>query len=264
MTGEKELLVHVDCPVCTVVINRPQKRNSLSTGVLQLLSKTVDELDKRDDIRVIVIRGAGDKAFCAGFDINQIPVGDGDKVGSGEHEILEETFRRLRNARQPVIVMINGICVGAGLDLAINCDFRIAREGIRLGMTPARLGVTYHPAGLNRFIRVVGVNATKELFYTGRLIPAARALELGLVDRVVPAGELEEEVSNLAREIAGNAPLSIKCLKYTINRLTEKMHLTSEEEETVRQMTVQAFNSEDLREGQRAFKEKRKPRFKGR
>lgn len=264
MNEEKQIIVHVDGPVCTVTINRPEKRNSLSTGVLQLLSQTLDDLDGRIDIRAIIIRGTGDKAFCAGFDISEIPVGDGDKVGSGEHELLEETFSRVRNVKQPVIAMINGICVGAGLDLAINCDFRIAREGIRLGMTPAKLGVTYHPAGLNRFIQLVGVNATKELFYTGRLISPARALEMGLLNQVVPAEELEKTVFSLAREIAGNAPLSLMSLKYTINKLVEKVSLAPQEEETIKQMTIRAFNSEDLVEGQRAFAEKRKPRFKGR
>jgi len=264
VSEKNQVIIHEDGPMCTVTINRPEKRNSLSSGVLQVLSRTLDELDARAEIRVIILRGAGDKAFCAGFDITEIPVGNGDRIGSGEHRLLEDTFRRVRSVKQPVIAMINGICVGAGLDLAINCDFRIAREGVLLGMTPAKLGVTYHPAGLNRFLQLVGINATKELFYTGKLVSTSRALETGLLNRVVSAEELEETVYALAAEIARNAPLSLASLKYTINKLAEKVFLTHEEEETIRQMTLRAFNSRDLAEGQRAFTEKRKPRFTGR
>jgi len=263
MSDKIELLIQEDGPLCTLTINREHKRNSLNTGVLIRLSETLHELDKRNDIRVIVLHGRGQKAFCAGFDITEISAGNNSETKGGEHQLLEETFRRLRNISHPVIAMINGVCIGAGLDLALNCDFRIAAEGSRFGMTPAKLGVTYHPAGLNRFIQTVGVNATKELFYTGRIIPAEKAVKLGLVDRIVTGDELEETVFSLAREIAGNAPLSIKCIKYITNRLTDKINLTPEEEETIKTMTLAAFNSEDLAEGQKAFMQKRKPHFKG-
>lgn len=263
MTEEKQLLVCVDDRVCTITINRPDKRNSLNTNILECLSQAMDDLDKSEDIRVIILRGKGNKAFCAGFDVSEIPTEPGNLKAGSEHETLEETFKRLRNFKYPVIAMINGACAGAGLDLALNCDLRIAQEGARLGITPAKLGVTYHPAGLNRFIQLVGVSVTKELFYTGRLIPATRALELGLVDQLVQADELEKVVINLAQEIADNAPLSIRCLKYTINKLTEKFHLTPEEEANVRAMHAKAFKSEDLAEGKLAFLQKRKPQFKG-
>lgn len=264
MGNEKqEILVRASGPVCTITINRPQKRNSLSSKVLRLLSQALEEADGRNEIRALIIRGAGDKAFCAGFDIDEIPVGEGDEVGSGEHQLLEETFQRVRSIKQPVIAMINGTCLGAGLDLAVNCDFRLAREGIYLGMTPAKLGVTYHPAGINRFLQLLGVNATRELFLTGKLISPEKAVKMGLINQVLPAERLEEEVTHLAGEMAANAPLALQSLKYTINRLTEKFILGPEETETINRMAVKAFNSLDLAEGQKAFREKRKPVFTG-
>ncbi len=264
MDTEKQLIIWTKGRVCTMEINRPQKRNTLNPVVLQAMSEAMDDLEKQEDIRVVIIRGVGDKAFCAGFDISEIPAGSGEQVAGGGQGLLEAAFSRVRNFKYPVIAMINGVCVGAGLDLAANCDFRIAAEGVRLGITPAKLGVVYHASGLNRFIRLVGVAATRELFYTGRLIPAERALAMGLVDQVVPAGGLEEAVYGLAEEIAENAPLSVCGSKYIINRLVEKFFLSPEEEEEIRQMTIRAFNSQDLLEGQMAFLQKRKPQFKGR
>ncbi|MTI83120.1 MAG: hypothetical protein FH756_04285 [Firmicutes bacterium] len=263
MTEKSELLIHSDSQVCTLVLNRPSRRNSLSNALLGLLSKTLEKLEKDVNVRVVIIRGTGDQAFCAGFDINEISTGNDSKTPGGEHQLLEETFQRLRNLSKPVIAMINGVCIGGGLDLALNCDFRVAMEGARLGMTPAKLGVTYHPAGLNRFIQLVGVNATKELFFTGKLIPAEKALKLGLINQVATAEELGKNVYALAREIAGNAPLSLESIKYTINKLTDKIWLSLEEEEIIRKMTLGAFSSEDFAEGKEAFLQRRKPRFKG-
>lgn len=264
MGGGGRLKVSEKGGVCTIEINRPEKMNTLNTGAIGDLMEVLDRLERREEVRVLVIRGAGEKAFCAGFDISELPAGNGGHNAGREQYILEGTFARVRNFRCPVIAMINGACVGAGLDLAVNCDFRLAAGGARLGITPAKLGVAYHPAGLNRFIRLVGVAAAKYLFYTGRLVSAGRALEMGLVDLVATAGGLEEEVDALAGEIAGNAPLSVAASKYTIDRLAEKYLLTPGEEETVRRMIVSAFNSQDLAEGKAAFLEKRKPLFRGR
>jgi len=160
--------------------------------------------------------------------------------------------------------MLNGFTVGAGLDLTTNCDFRIACDNAKLGITPSKLGVVYHPSGLQRFVNLVGPAATKHLFYSGRLISALRAKEIGLVDEVVPFDQLEETVMSLAGEIASNAPLSVKGHKYIVNCLVKaKARLTPNEEEEIREITFQAFNSEDLAEGRKAFLEKRKPVFKG-
>lgn len=264
MDNEKPINIRIESRICTIEINRPQKMNTLNPTMLQAMADVMDELENQQEIRVVVIRGTGEKAFCAGFDISEIPVGSGGQIAVGGQDVLEIAISRVRNFKYPVIAMINGFCIGGGLDLAVNCDFRIALEGSRLGITPAKLGLVYHASGLNRFVRLVGIAATKELFYTGRLISAERALEMGLVDKLAPAGKLEEAVYSLAEEISENAPMSVCGCKYIINRLVEKVSFSPEEEDKIRQMTVQAFNSEDMLEGQMAFLQKRKPRFKGR
>ena len=163
----------------------------------------------------------------------------------------------------PVIAMIYGYAVGAGLELATTCDMRLAADTARLGITPAKLGVVYRPDGIAKFIDLVGVSLTKELFYTGRLITAQRALERGLVDYICPPPELAKATYDLAREIAENAPLSLSGAKTTIARLLDNRKLTPEVEAELRKLQAQAMLSEDLKEGQRAFMEKRKPRFTG-
>lgn len=263
MNEDKHLLVKMDDKICTIEISRPKNRNTLTPLVLEQISDIMNRLNRRDDIRVIIIRGTGDKAFCAGYDINEIPTGARNCFANKEHDILEKTFTQVRNYKYPVIAMINGVCVGAGLDLAVNCDFRIAASGIRLGMTPVKLGVTYHPEGLNRFIKLVGVAATKELFLTGKLIDADKAQKIGLVNQVVPFRELEDTTYSLAGEISKNAPISMSAIKYAINQLTESLNLGQKEKRHIDELTQKAFNSYDLLEGKKAFVQKRKPHFKG-
>jgi len=259
-----QLLVKIEDHICTLTINRPEKRNSLSPDLLEELLAVMEELKAGDEARVVVIRGAGDKAFCAGYDISSIPTSRAREDNSGQN-LLEMSLNSVYTFPYPVIGMLNGFTVGAGLDLSANCDLRIACDTAMLGITPAKLGVIYHPDGLQRFINLVGPASTKDLFYTGRLITAQRAKEIGLVDQVVPADRLEETVMSLAGEIAGNAPLSVKGHKHIINYLVRaKANLTGPEEEEIKEMIFRAFNSEDLAEGRKAFLEKRKPVFKGR
>lgn len=261
--SEELLLKEIENGVCILTINRPRKANSLNLEMLEGIISVFEELQDEQKARVVVIRGAGNKAFCAGLDIGQIP-SSGDAKGHNAQEVFERSLTAVREVPVPVIAMINGFCVGAGMELAVNCDFRIACETAKLGITPAKLGLIYHPAGLKRFLALIGPSATKELFLTGRLITAQRAGILGLVNEVAPAEKLEEIVYKLAGEIAVNAPMSLHGHKYIINRMTDKM-FDLEEKETgiISEMIVQAFNSEDLLEGKRAFLENRKPEFQG-
>lgn len=260
----EKLLFSIQNQICKITINRPQKRNSLNPDLLDELLALMERLKADDEARVVVIHGAGDKAFCAGYDIGSIPPTRGRDDNRGSQQ-LAKSLNAVYTFPYPVIAMLNGFAIGAGLDLAATCDLRIARDTAKLGITPSKLGVIYHPGGLQRFINLVGPAATKELFYTGRLISAQRAKEIGLVDEVVTEDKLEETVMTLAEEIAQNAPLSIKGHKYIINCIVKpKANLTDIEEKEIKEMIFRAFNSEDLSEGRKAFLEKRKPIFKGR
>ena len=261
--SEELLLKEIENGVCTLTINRPRKANSLNLEMLEGIISVFEELQDEQKARVVVIRGAGSKAFCAGLDIGQIP-SSGDAKGHNVQEVFERSLTAVREVPVPVIAMINGFCVGAGMELAVNCDLRIACETAKLGITPAKLGLIYHPAGLKRFLALIGPSAAKELFLTGRLITAQKAAGISLVNEVAPTEKLEEIVYKLAGEIAVNAPMSVRGHKYIINRMTDKMFdLDREQEDIIRAMISQAFSSDDFLEGKRAFLESRRPEFKG-
>ena len=177
---------------------------------------------------------------------------------------LETAISAILNYPYPVIAMINGVAFGGGCELAVCCDLRVAADDIFMGMPPAKLGVVYSYIGLARFVQNIGFPATRELFYTGRRFDTQRLRELGLVDYAVPRNQLESFTYGLAGEIAANAPLSIKGTKRILGMLSRASALSEEDAETAHRIRIQAFNSEDIKEGQQAFREKRKPVWKGR
>ncbi len=260
------LLTETSRHVMTLVLNRPEKRNALSPDMLIEICEIFDESSKNDDIRTVVIRGAGDKAFSAGYDIGAIPTkGDPDGIREKlKNDPLELALESVINYPYPVIAMLNGYAYGAGCELSMCCDIRVAADDTRMGMTPAKLGVVYAPTGIQRFVQVIGLSKTKELFFTGRIYDAPMIKEKGLADYVVPKKELESFTYGLAEEIAGNAPLSLKGTKKILNILMRSTKIRGEDLKEAGSFVEQAFHSEDLREGQMAFSEKRKPRFKGR
>jgi len=176
-------------------------------------------------------------------------------------------MRALRNIKTfpaPSISMINGFCVGAGCHMAVTTDIRIAADDLRMGITPAKLGILYHEEGIFDFFNLIGPSRTKEMFFTGNLYSAAEAKEMGLINRVVPKPELEDAVYRLARQISENAPLAVKGTKHIINRWVEAVDLDPEVREEILKLRMDTFASEDIKEGRQAFAEKRKPVFKGR
>jgi enoyl-CoA hydratase/carnithine racemase len=251
--------LHVEEPAPGVVrltISNPEKRGALDRPLLDVLTSTLDRLDAR----CVLLTGEG-RAFCAGYDIGAL-MAEGYEDGDGHP--FPAALAAIEAYPFPVVAALNGYAIGGGLELAIACDLRIAAAGIQLGMPPAKLGVVYAHAGLNRFLTAIGAARTRELFLTGRRIDAATAERWGLVNEVVDAEALEVAALALAQEIAANAPLSLRGNKAAIRALVASAG--GLEPATATALDAErgaAFGSDDLREGLRAFGEKRPPVWRG-
>jgi enoyl-CoA hydratase/carnithine racemase len=256
-----QLLVEEPAPgVARLTISNPDKRGALDRPLLEGIVATL----ARIDARCVVLTGEG-RAFCAGYDLGALSTegyDDGDELGAHP---FQAALAAVEAYPYPVLAALNGYAIGGGLELAIACDLRIAADGIQLGMPPAKLGVVYNHAGINRFVTAIGAARTRELFLTGRRVDAATAERWGLVNELAAPEQLEAAALALAAEIAGNAPLSLRGNKAAIGAVVAAAGavdpavaaaLDAERRE--------AFASEDLREGLRAFGEKRPPQWRGR
>jgi enoyl-CoA hydratase/carnithine racemase len=242
-------------------ISNPEKRGALDHEILDTLAATVNGLDAR----CLLLTGA-DKMFSAGYDIGNL---DEQNFAERSEKLVAHPFHDALEAleayKYPVVASLNGHAIGGGLELALTADIRIAARGIRLGMPPAKLGLIYSHTGLRKFLDVIGVAHTSELFFTGRNIDAERAAQIGLVNHVVGADELEQVALDMAAEIAANAPLSLKGNKRVIRALREvPQKLPEDLERELVELRESCFYSEDFREGVRAFGEKRPPEWKNR
>jgi enoyl-CoA hydratase/carnithine racemase len=248
--------------VRVVTFENRAKRNALDFRALEALESAF-EAAARDRVRCLLLRGEGRDAFSSGFDLDEIALTS--RRGERPDEAVERTADVLSALPCPTVAFLNGSAFGGGFELAVTCDLRVAREGIQLGMTPAKLGVVYPEGGLRRFLDLVGAARTRELFFTGRAVDAPTALAWGLVNRVVPAEGAEAAALELGGEIATNAPLAVQGMK-RILRLLESAHergLSGEEREEIAELRRRAFESADIQEGRRSFLERRAPRFEG-
>jgi len=262
LTELKELIVEENGAVCTLTFNRPEKRNLLTPGILIQLSSELKRLEQENNVRCVVIRGSGEKAFSSGYDISAIGKNDMIENYEGKHPV-SLAIKSIENFPYPIIAMINGHAFGAGLEIAVTSDVRISTNDCLFGMPPVKLGVVYTYTGVRRFLNLIGPGYTKEFFLIGSPINAERAERIGLVNFAMPKSELEEFTYKIADDISENAPLSLKAIKEMTNIWQRNQTVSTEDEELIKQLTMSVQESKDYKEGQRAFAEKRKPEFKG-
>jgi enoyl-CoA hydratase len=262
-TGTDLLLVEVTGAVAVVTFNNPAKRNALSREIRTALPGALAALQADPEVRVVVVTGAGDMAFASGADISEFgeqrttPAARAD-YDRGQAGLLASWA----SLDKPVIAMIRGFCMGGGLLTALQADIRIAADDSQFGVPAARLGLGYGFAGVTTLMALVGAAWTAEILFSARRFSAPEALQMGLVNRVVPVADLRDQVMSLAAAIAANAPLTVAAAKAAISearRPPESRDLTK-----VEALVEACFQSEDYREGQRAFAEKRPPAFLGR
>jgi enoyl-CoA hydratase/carnithine racemase len=264
--ADGKLLLDQPAPgVARLVIANPQKRNALDHPILDAMTETLAELAAPpSDIRCVVVTGAGGM-FSAGYDIGEIP---DDEFEERAEALVAHPFTQAIDALEafpfPTLAVLPGHTIGGGLELALACDMRVALAGIRLGMPPAKLGLVYSHTGVRRFIDAIGAARTRELFLLGRYIDATTALTWGLVNRVAEEADLESEGLDIAVELAGNAPLSQRGNKRVIAELLRfRGVLDDDVERELIELRRASFASADMREGMRAFAEKRRPRWRG-
>jgi enoyl-CoA hydratase/carnithine racemase len=257
--GEDPLAVVRDGAVAHVVINRPQKRNALTAQIWQEIPNCMERFGKDDTVKLVVLRGAGQKAFSGGADIDEFPQVFGDPVSIRTYNAaVREAQLAVERFGKPVLAVVFGACVGGGCGLALACDMRFAAEDARFGITPSKLGSAYSVPDTRRLVALVGLSRAKDMLFSGRLLTAPEAAAWGLVDRVAPADELDALASTYAKSLLANAHSSLVIAKATINAVAGLHPLPEAELDALFEAS---FSSRDFHEGFAAFREKRPPRF---
>jgi len=262
MTQTEKMLSRKDGGVGIVTFNNPERHNAVSLEMWQATKRILDDFAADADIRVVVLTGAGGKAFVSGADISKFESERASLEAARAYNAKSEAaYTSIAEFPKPTVAMIRGYCIGGGLGLAVCCDLRICADNSRFAVPAAKLGLGYGYAGLKRLVDIVGPAFAKEIFYTARQFDAQEALAMGLVNRMVPAAELETCVKGLTDMIGANAPLTIKAVKFTVGEILKdesKRNLARSAE-----LVEQCFASRDYTEGRTAFMAKRKPVFTG-
>ena len=249
-------------PFATLTFNRPDARNAMTWRMYEALVEACDRVDADPAVRVLILKGAGGKAFVAGTDIAQFKDFKGREDGVRYEERLDAVLDRLERVAKPTIAAVQGVAAGGGCAIACCCDIRIATPESTFGVPIARtLGNTLSAATCSRMLHLLGPSRFKEMMFTGRLVSAADLHAAGVVNRVVDGSVLDRTVRECALEIAANAPLTIRSIKEMTRRLLSKRRLTADEE---RELIELCYTSADFREGVAAFLEKRPPKWQGR
>lgn len=246
--------------IATITLNRPKQANALSLSLLEELQSALGQVKEDRKIRAVIITGAGEKVFCAGADLKE-------RAGMNEEQVrqavsmIRSSINMIDSLPQPVIAAINGIALGGGLELSLACDIRIASDTAILGLTETSLAIIPGAGGTQRLPRLIGLGRAKELIYTARRISAEEAYQYGLIERVVSLAELEQKTMEIAKRIVANGPIAVKMAKHAISQGIETDLQSGLEME--REAYEEVIGTKDRVEGLQAFKEKRKPLYKG-
>jgi enoyl-CoA hydratase/carnithine racemase len=257
----ERIIARKDGAIGWLIFNNPERRNAVSLDMWQAIPGVLGDFGADDAIRVVVLAGAGDKAFVSGADISQFEKQRSTAETVAHYdEIGEKAQTALKNFDKPVIAMIRGYCIGGGLNIANLCDLRIAADDARFGIPAAKMGLGYRASSMKNLVDVVGKASALEIMITARQFTAEEAKQMGLVHKVVPVAALEQATREYCDMIAANAPLTIRSAKRIIREVARNDYDAAACSTWVKE----CFDSDDYREGRRAFMEKRKPVFKGR
>jgi enoyl-CoA hydratase/carnithine racemase len=263
LSTTKRVIAERDGSIGWITFNNPERHNAMSVDMWEALPPILDAFEADPAVRVVVMTGAGRKAFVSGADISEFETARGNAERVAHYEaITDKAMDHAYHLSKPAIAMIRGYCIGGGLGIALSCDLRIATAESRFGIPAAKLGLGYRHAGVKKLLDVVGPSSAKEIFFTARQFNAAEAHHMGLINRVVADGELETVIADYCAMISANAPLTIKAAKGVIGELTEPHDAI--DVDLCERLVADCFDSADYQEGRRAFMEKRKPVFSGR
>ena len=262
MTQTDKMLSRKEGGVGTLIFNNPERHNAVSLEMWQAASAILADFAADKDMRVVVLTGAGGKAFVSGADISKFESERSSKEAVERYNAaVDKAYTAVYEFPKPTIAMIRGYCIGGGVGLALCCDLRICSDNSKFGVPAAKLGLGYGFTGIKKLVDVVGPSFAKEIFFTARQFTAAEALQMGLVNRVLPVEELDKYVKDYADTISGNAPLTVNSVKYIVGQVVKDE--SQRDMKKCADLVAQCFASSDYIEGRKAFMEKRKPQFTG-